>query len=347
MLQNILEHYNINGANCQIQAFGSGLINHTWKVTVENKVYILQRINTTVFKTPENIDYNLSKLKAFFQLEHPSYLFAGPLETDTGKTMVQADDEYYRLQPFIMGSHTVDAVQSPLEAYEAAKQFGKFSRLLNDFDAASLTHTLPDFHNLTLRVAQFKEALANADDELKATAASEIVWAEQYMDIAEQFEKLVKDKTIPLRVIHHDTKISNILFNDNHKGLCVIDLDTVMPGYFISDVGDMMRTYLCAATEEEQDLSKIVIREAVFKEIYRGYMEEMGTTLGAAEKSLFAYSGKFMIFMQALRFLTDFLNGDTYYPTKYEGHNLKRSRNQLTLLNQYIAFEKDFLRNND
>ncbi|WP_394353154.1 phosphotransferase enzyme family protein [Mucilaginibacter humi] len=247
------------------------------------------------------------------------------------------DSLYYRLLPFIKNSHTVDVVSEPSQAYEAAKQFGKFSRLLNDFDADSLKYTLPDFHNLSLRVDQFKSAIKNAAVDRLDKAAVEIKQIEKYEDIAETYRQLVEEKKIPLRVIHHDTKINNVLFDADDKGLCVIDLDTVMPGYFISDVGDMMRTYLSPANEEERDLAKVFIQEDNFTAIYKGYMMEMGDVLTLAEKELFFYSGQFMIYMQAVRFLTDYLNGDVYYHTTYPGQNLVRAQNQLSLLNKYIS----------
>lgn len=147
---------------------------------------------------------------------------------------------------------------------------------------------------------------------------------------------------IPLRVIHHDSKINNVLFDRKNNGLCVIDLDTDMPGYFISDVGDMMRTYLSPVDEEEQDLSKIEIREDFFKAIVEGYFEEMGATLSKVEKELFVYAGKFLIYTQAIRFLTDYLNNDSYYGEKYDGHNLTRATNQMLLLEKYCALEDKF-----
>jgi hypothetical protein len=147
---------------------------------------------------------------------------------------------------------------------------------------------------------------------------------------------------LPLRVIHHDTKIGNILFDQNKNGLCVIDLDTVMPGYFLSDTGDMLRTYLCSANEEETDLSKIRISEVNFYAVYGGYLSAMKPIFTEAEKSYFIYSGKYMIYMQALRFLADFLNGDIYYHATYPGQNLVRAQNQLTLLDAFISFEDKF-----
>ena len=205
-----------------------------------------------------------------------------------------------------------------------------------------MQHTIPDFHNLTLRLAQFEKALASADPVRLQKAAETIKEAQQHTAIAETYRQLVQNKQMPLRVIHHDTKINNVLFDDNDKGLCVIDLDTVMPGFYISDVGDMMRTYLSPANEEEQDLSKIEVRLDYFAALHQGYMQQMGEILTPFEKSLFVYSGKFIIYMQALRFLTDYLNNDSYYGAKYDGHNLIRAQNQLKLLSKYTAAEDKF-----
>lgn len=342
MLQTILKAYGLNPALYQTQAFGSGLINHTWKISGPGEQYILQRINKNVFKRPQDIADNLHLLESYLKETAPGYIFAAPLPATNGQHMVMIDEEYYRLLPFVPGSHTVDFLTESEQAYEAAREFGKFTCFLKDFEAARLKYTLIDFHNLSLRVKQFYQAFDNATADRKATAAYEVAQIKKYESIAEIYERLVKNNELPLRVIHHDTKISNILFDDNDKGLCVIDLDTVMPGYFISDVGDMMRTYLSAANEEERDLDKISVRTDFFAAIYAGYAAQMGAVLTPNEKSLFIYAGKFMIYMQAVRFLADFLNGDIYYPTQYPGHNLMRAKNQLRLLEEYIDAEPKF-----
>ena len=165
---------------------------------------------------------------------------------------------------------------------------------------------------------------------------------EQHRDFVDRYEAIKRDRTIPVRVCHHDTKISNVLFDGNDKGMCVIDLDTVMPGYIIGDVGDMFRTYLSPVNEEEKDLDKILVRKEYFKAIVQGYQSEM-TTLTAKERSLFIYAGQFMMYMQALRFLTDFLKGDVYYPVQYPMHNLVRAGNQLTLLKRFVEAESELL----
>jgi len=344
MFDNILLSYGLNPSDYTIEPFGSGLINRTLKVSGDAGDYILQQINVNVFKSPEDIAENLTLLNAHFKKTKADYLFVAPLQAIQEEFLVKsATGDVFRLFPFVKGSQTINFISSKKQAYEAAKQFGKFTRLLNDFETGRLKHTLTDFHNLALRFRQFEAANGNATQERSGQAANEIKEVYKHVDILQTYTQLVTNGGMPLRVIHHDTKISNILFDDHQNGLCVIDLDTVMPGYYLSDVGDMMRTYLSPANEEETDLSKIRIREHFFSAVCKGYLSEMGNVLTETEKEYFIFSGKLMIYMQALRFLTDFLNNDTYYGAKYPGHNLKRARNQFTLLNKYVTTEEKFV----
>lgn len=338
MLDNILKSFGLNPTEYQVHFFGSGLINHTMEVTGNGEAYILQQINANVFKSPQQIAGNLALLQSYFKKNYPDYLFVGTLPAISGENLVRSDDgDYYRLFPFIKNSVTVNVISDKKEAYEAAKQFGKFTSLLNNFDVNTLGYTLVDFHNLNLRFYQFTDAVKKASPERLKEAAVEIreVYSNYY--IVQTYNRLIGNNEIPVRVIHHDTKISNVLFDHEQNGLCVIDLDTVMPGYYLSDAGDMMRTYLSAASEEETDLSKIGIREDVFSAVCKGYLSEMGNVLTQKEKQYFTYSGELMIYMQAIRFLTDFLNNDIYYGSKYPGHNLMRAKNQFRLLNEYVA----------
>jgi thiamine kinase-like enzyme len=344
MLNNILSKFGLEATNYHIQKFGGGLINGTWKVTDGEKSdqFILQQINKNVFKTPQDIADNISKIGAFLHLNHPEYLFVSPLAATDGSYMIKDNDEYYRLLPYVKNSITIDTVKSTQEAFEASRQFARFTYLLTDFNVDHLTYTFKGFHDLTTRYNQFRQAVNTADPDRLLAAKEAIKKANLYQDVALTYENIVKDKLIPFRVIHHDTKISNILFDESRNGLCVIDLDTVMPGYCISDIGDMMRTYLSPYNEEEQDLAKIVVREEIFKAIVEGYFSEMGTVITEMERNLFVYAGKFMIYMQALRFLTDYLNGDVYYQTTYPEHNLVRANNQFALLDSYHAAEGRF-----
>lgn len=339
MFENILPLYSLNSDETTVNPFGDGLINHTWKVTAGNQNYILQRVNTDVFKNPSAIDGNLRLLKEFLSKKDPGYLFVPPVKALSGESLLNTPSGYFRLSPFVEGSRSLNALTKEGEAYEAAKQFGKFSGLLADFDAETLNITIPDFHNLSLRYEQFKTACANANPERMEKAKEYVDFINAHQDLVATYLSIVSNEEVPLRVIHHDTKINNVLFDKDGKGLCVIDLDTVMPGYFISDVGDMMRTYLCAATEEETDLSRISIRKEFFKAVYDGYMEEMQEVLTDTEKQYFSYAGKFMIYMQAIRFMADYLQNDIYYGAKYEDHNFNRAINQITLLKEYIKIE--------
>ena len=342
-VHNLLKLYGLDEKDYTFELFGNGLINSTWLIKLNNSAdaYILQKINTNVFKQPENIAHNIRLIDYELKTKYPSYLFIAPLLTINKEDLVKNKNGCFRLVNFVKNSHTVDVLQNADQAYEASKQFGRFTKYLNYLDAGQLKITIPDFHNLTLRFQQFSEAINIEENARKKHAQESIDYLLANENIAAIFET-IKQSNIPKRVIHHDTKISNVLFDSQNKGLCVIDLDTVMAGYFISDVGDMLRTYLSPVTEEERDISKIVIRDDFFEAIVHGYLSEMKEILSENELQYFVYAGKFMIYMQALRFLTDYLKNDIYYGSKYEGQNLVRAINQIQLLKLYIEKEPAF-----
>ncbi len=318
MISSVLNSYNIN-EEALVEPLTSGLINRTWKITAGENQFILQQINTQVFKKPFQVANNIRQIREYLKEHSPGYLFVSPITNKNGQDIVHDEQEgFFRVFPFIKGSHTIDVVSSPEQAYEAAFQFGTFARLLSGFDTKKLHATIPDFHNLILRYQQFEHSLKTGNKTRIGHAGELIEYLKKRVDIVEVFARLRKDSAVKERVTHHDTKISNVLFNASGSGMCVIDLDTIMPGYFISDVGDMMRTYLSPANEEEKDFSKIEIREDFFRAIVQGYAEAMKNELTGAEKKLITYSGAFLVYMQALRFLTDYLNNDVYYGAKYE-----------------------------
>ena len=336
LAQSVLPAYGIDEKSASITIFGKGLINQTWKVVTNDKEYILQRVNTEIFTKPEDIAINIKEISAYLKSNHPDYPFVAPIVSTTGTEMVFSKGEgFFRLFPFVTGSHTKEVVETPEQAYEAALQFGKFTKLLSGFDARRLKITLPSFHDLSLRYEQFLRAVKSGNPVRvnKSKALTEYLF--QHIDIVKEYKSIKTDSEFLLRVTHHDTKISNVLFSGTDKGICVIDLDTIMPGYFISDIGDMMRTYLCPVSEEESDFSRIVVRDDFYKAIKEGYRSEMGNVLTTKESSHFFYSGKFMMYMQALRFLTDYLNNDTYYGASYKDHNFVRAGNQIALLQRF------------
>ena len=340
----VLKTYGFTKVNTIITLIGMGLINRTYllsPVSEENK-FILQNINTNVFKHPQNIARNLKLIANYLASKYPDYLFIKPISTISGEEMAFTNGKYWRLLPYIPNTISLEVLNEPKQAYEAARQFGKLSRLLADFDATTLQETIPGFHDLSLRVDQFENALKLASTELKTMAKKQIEDATSQKHLLDYFNSFSHRKDFPDRVMHHDTKISNVLLDaETFKGVCVIDLDTMMPGKFISDLGDMMRTYLCAFSENETDLSKINIRLPYFEAMIKGYLSEMKSILTETEKELILFSGKYMIYMQALRFLTDFLNGNIYYPINYPAQNLDRAKNQFKLLSELSINEKE------
>lgn len=338
----VLNAYGLHREHIEVLPFGTGLINHTWKIRDGNNAYILQKINHEVFTNPESIAFNIQSVSAYLKKHFPDYYFVAPLSTADGRQLLYHNSDtpgYYRMFPFVEGSHSIDVVRTASEAYEAAKQFGRFTKLLKGFACENLQITLPGFHDLGLRYRQFLAAIENGNPERIIESESLIGFIKEQEGIVTEFSAIGKNPAFKKRVTHHDTKISNVLFNSNGKAICVIDLDTLMPGYFISDVGDMMRTYLCTVSEEEADFSKIEVREDVYKAIVQGYFTEMEDQLSEEEKKHFFYSGKFMIYMQALRFLTDYLNNDQYYGAGYPKHNYVRAGNQVVLLQKLIEKE--------
>jgi Ser/Thr protein kinase RdoA (MazF antagonist) len=335
MLDQVLSAYGFSG-NVSVTQHGTGLINRTWLVRNGAALYILQQLNHQVFTHPEAIAENIEMVGRYLGDHYPNIVFPRPVTSMAGQTLLKINgNSYYRLYPFIANSTTIDVVHTPAQAFEAARQFGGFTRMLSDFPAGRLHKTLPDFHNLSLRYKVFQDALADGLPERIGRAGQLIEYLAEQRHLVTRYEQILTLPEFKLRVTHHDTKISNVLFDKKGHGICVIDLDTLMPGYFISDVGDMLRTYLCPVTEEEADMSAIQVRLDYFEAIVQGYMEEMADVLTPVEKESFVYSGEFMLYMQALRFLTDYLIGDKYYGSRYEGHNYIRALNQATLLQRF------------
>lgn len=336
-IDQILGAFGLDPDNYQAASFGSGLIHATFKVTRQGTPeFILQKVNHHVFRHPEDIAHNINILGRYLARNAPGYTFTVPVKTSEEEDYCMHDGAYYRLFPFVQNSHTIDVCASPTQAWEAASQFGKFTAVLNAFDTSLLRYTIPGFHDLSWRYRQFEEALKEGDQERLAASKTVATRLLFYKGIVDQFEAFKSSAAFITRVTHHDTKISNVLLDEKEKGICVIDLDTVMPGLFISDVGDMLRTYVSPANEEELDLQKIVIRKDFLDAIISGYSEHMHRLLRTEEKAAFMYAGEFMIYMQALRFYTDHLWNDRYYGAGYVGHNLVRAKNQLQLLEELI-----------
>lgn len=332
----ILRFYFKQDSDLNISVFGNGLIHKTFLLSQQNiPKYILQQVNTAVFKRPAAIENNLQQLHNYLKQSSSSLFLPLPIKNQEGYLHTEWNGAIYRLAEYVEGSHALDTCLHAEQAYEAAVQFGQFTSSFNGLDISRLQDTIPDFHNLSFRWSQFENALANGNQDRIEQAKNEISLIFENKNIVTKYDQICKSSFFKHRVTHHDTKISNILFNDNGKGICVIDLDTVMGGLSISDLGDMFRTYLSPGNEEETDLDNVFVRPAFYQAIVEGYLEKMSDYLSLEEKAEIPFAGEFLIYMQALRFLTDYLNNDVYYGISYELNNYNRTINQLHLLDCY------------
>jgi len=327
----VLQAYGLNPSEFSVERIDSGHINYTYKV---EPGYILQRINKNVFLRPQVLSQNLKVASSYLKQNAPDYLFLHAINATSGEDLVFDKEGYpWRLFPYFKNTITINEVDTPQQAYSAARAFGLLSRHLSGCDVSKLEETIPRFHDLSLRYQQFKESLSKASDERKHLAHDLIDKYVHYDYLVNRYQSLVHGNRMHLRITHNDTKINNVLFErGTDKVVCVIDLDTLMPGYFLYDLGDMIRTFVSPASEEETEFSKIKIRKEIYQAIIDGYLSEMDSILTIEEKLLIPLAGSIMTYMIGLRFLTDFLNGDTYYQTSYLHQNMNRAANQLYLL---------------
>jgi Ser/Thr protein kinase RdoA (MazF antagonist) len=320
-------------ASARVKPTGSGHINQTFLVE-DAKKYILQRINIKVFTRPEIIATNNRLAAEYLALHHPGYLFLTALRDQSGNDLVFAEDGFpWRLYPLIEDTVTVDFLTSPDEAFEAAVGFARLSKNLNGVDCRLFKPTLERFQDLGWRYEQLEEALAMATPEALSQAREQIAQARTFHFLVDEYQSLIASGKLKERITHNDTKINNILFDKiTRKAVCVIDLDTLMPGYFIYDLGDMVRTCVSPVSEEEKDISRITFRKEMYDALVEGYLSEMRSVMSADEVKAIPFAGKMMTYIMALRFLADFLRGNTYYHITYPEQNLVRACNQLTFL---------------
>ena len=322
----------------------TGHINHTYFLRINgghrSGHHVLQKINGNVFKKPEQVMENIDKVTShiknkFEQLEENPYRRVLTLvPTVTGeKWFVDENNTIWRTYVFIENATTYDVAESPEQAYQAAKAYGEFSSLLSDLPIDQLHETIPDFHNTPKRFEQFEQAVAKASSERIASAKREIEFADSRKNITSVLMDCIADKTMKLRITHNDTKLNNVMIDDNSEiGVCVIDLDTVMPGLALYDFGDCVRTAASTGEEDEQNLDLIEMDIKMFEALVHGYLESAGESLSPKEIELLAFSGKLITYEIGLRFLADHLNGDIYFKTHRENHNLDRARVQFKLV---------------
>ena len=331
--------FQIYGEFVAAEPCGSGHINDTYCVKFDQGGvpvrYILQRINHNIFKNPVALMENIQRVTAHLGGKINS-------ERDFSRrmlTLISARDgrpchcdehgNYWRAYVFIEKARTYDAVESPAQAFAAAKAFGRFQRLLADLPAPRLHDTIPDFHHTPKRFAALEKAI-------QADAVNRAKFAEPEIEFAFEHEAItgtLLDAGLPERVTHNDTKFNNVMLDDaTGDGICIIDLDTVMPGLALYDFGDLVRTTTSPVKEDERDLSTVTMQFPMFEALARGYLASAGDFLTEAEKKYLPFSGKLITLEIGIRFLTDFLAGDTYFKVHRENHNLDRCRTQFKLV---------------
>ena len=325
----IFSAYGLNESEYTVQPIGTGHIHQTYLLK-GTPSYILQRVNKLVFTKPEVIANNLRAASDYLKANHPHYLFLSPLVSIGGGEMVYDNEGYpWRLFPYFENTQTLNEVSTEAQAYQAAKGFARLTHHLQHIDINLFNPTIEKFHDLHWRYEQFQTALKKASHDNKIVATHAIASATSFSFLVDQCNALTNSQRIPVRITHNDTKINNILFNNlTGEFFCVIDLDTLMPGYFFYDLGDMVRTMVSPVSEEEKDLLKITFRKPIYYALLEGYLSEMGGTLTAAERQAIPFAGMMMTYIMALRFLTDFLNGNVYYHITYADQNLVRAGNQ-------------------
>ena len=321
-----------------IQIITGGLIHKTFIISFDRgETYILQALNHSVFKDLPGIMDNIQCIAAYLKKNNYPLAILQPINSRNGLLEKDRFGNYWRAFPFFENTTVLNKVENPKQAFEAAKAFGLFLKHLHGIDLKKINVTIPNFHNLKNRIDLFNRELQKAPNYRREKAKKEIkIVLMRSTQLKFDFQKM------PLRVVHNDTKISNVLLDKKgEKGVCVIDLDTVMPGYLVTDFGDMIRTMCCTASEEEINLEKVEIDIEIFKAAAEGFLTPLKTNLTKEEKKNLVAGGAYIIFEQALRFLTDYLQGDIYYPVQHVDQNLFRAKNQLKLLKSILDKKKE------
>lgn len=319
-----------------VEEFVSGHINDTFLIrTNKQQDYVLQKINSSVFKKAKELIENKVLVSEYLQQNAQESVQLQFVRTKGGEPFFEdKNGMFWNMSVFIKGSKTFESVSSPDLAYEGGKLIGDFLNKTKGFDPNVLDEILPNFHEMSFRYNQFEDALLNASEERVKLAEEQIAFVNACREEMHLLEKYKNEGKLTLRVTHNDTKISNALFEKDNKGICMIDTDTVMLGIAHYDFGDAVRTFCSTAVEDETNLEKVLINMDYFKALTKGFLEQMHDHLSEFEITCLHLAGKTITFIMGLRMLTDFLNNDIYYKTSYNYHNLDRSKNQFKLVEE-------------
>jgi Ser/Thr protein kinase RdoA (MazF antagonist) len=342
-LKDLFGHFTADGTFLSGEPFGSGHIHDTFlikSVEKEKDDYVLQRLNNTIFKNIPELQDNIERVT--IHLRNKLQLIPGSdlkrecltlIPAKNGKSwIVDEEGGYWRMYIFISNHRSYNIVDSPEKAYEGGKAIGRFQAMLSDLPGNPLFETIPFFHDIEKRLVTFDHKVKKDVVRRVGKVTREIDFVLKRAEEMKIILTLGREGKIPLRITHNDTKFNNILLDENDKALCVIDLDTVMPGYIHYDFGDAIRTVANVAVEDEKELSKVKMDIGLFEAYSRGYLSETSETLNQVEKDYLPFAPKLITYTIALRFLTDYLDGDHYFKIHHEHHNLQRTRAQFKLV---------------
>jgi hypothetical protein len=357
MLAEIGAHFQLEGTYVGCERYHGGHINDTYFATYAcpdgHRRYVHQRINVGIFRDPQALTQNISAVTRHVReklIQHGTRDIERRvlrlLPTRHGKDMlVTADGDYWRTYPFIERTISYGTARGVEDAYSAARAFGEFAALLADFPVSQLHETLPHFHDTPARFAALVEAVGADTQNRAAFAKDEIASALRLQPLCTALSDVAAAAALPLRATHNDTKITNVLF-DEHTGeaICILDLDTIMPGLTLYDVGELVRTATTRAAEDEPDASKVQVEPELFEAVANGFIAGAGAMLTAAERNAFVTAGKVLAFENGVRFLTDYLKGDVYFRVHRDTQNLDRARAQFAVVQSLERQEEALLR---
>ena len=344
-IKDVLSQFRIYGDFIDSAPYGQGHINDTFIINYHQSGrpvrYILQRINTNVFRQPELLMKNIERISAELQrrlteegVQDASRRALTTLPAFSGLPYYEDEEHnFWRVYLFIENAVGYDIVENEQQAYQAARAFGEFQKLLTELPGERLHETIPGFHNTPERFGRFRQVIEGDSENRVKTAGVEIEFYLSFGDRVGHLLELHRKGLLPERVTHNDTKLNNVLIDsESHEALCVIDLDTSMPGLAPYDFGDLVRTSTTASAEDEKDPSKVIFLPEMFKALTRGYLSTAADFLTKTELENLYFGGIMLTFETGMRFLTDYLEGDVYYKTAYPEHNLVRSRTQMELI---------------
>ena len=340
-IEEITDRFDIPHHVTSIEPYGNGHINDTYLVRCQNALefnYLLQKVNHNVFKNIEGLMNNIAVVTSHIRaklleskIQDVERRSLELIKAKNGHLYIEEDGQFWRVFNFIEDHKVYDGAPNNEIAYEGARMFGQFLHQLSDLDPLGIVDTIPNFHNIKYRLSNLEEAIKADPLRRVCCLDKEIEYVRSRHEIMSVIQNLGEKKLLTPRIVHNDTKINNVLFDHDNKGLCVVDLDTIMPGFVHYDFGDGIRTCANTGAEDDEDLKNIEYDLDIIKAYSTGFIDSVHSILNRDERSTLAHAALLFPFIMGVRFLTDYISGDVYYKVEHTHHNYFRARAQLKL----------------